>query len=448
MSSAVVIPAPESEDTGLDGVECWSAVERIARSGLFLRAARPRDFLLYVSRRILKEGCSAVHEQEIGVAVFGRAQDYDTGQDNIVRVNASELRKRLSLYYASEGGDDPIVIEIPRGSYNPVFRLRAREEPARNALMAEAPPQPQLRAAPDSARGLRLALAGALACIVSLSVACVALALLYRNVQRPLHAWEEHPAMTAFWQPFLAHREGTDVILPDTSLSLIQDITHRPIDLPSYLSRGFLNDGTEFGMSADRRADLGMIAARHYCNPGDFQVAQRIMSLGSPLNENAIRLRFARELTPEAVKINNMILVGGHRSNPWVDLFADRLNFWSEYDIELKQTVICNRAPRSGEQAIYGLSPDASPSGGYCVVAFLPNPGDSANTLIIAGTNSEATNAAGEFFTTERPLAQLRTLLQGDSFPYFEVLLRTKRLDGTPLGAEIVAYRSYPRRRQ
>jgi len=58
-------------------------IERVAASEHFSRTARLRDFLLYVGKQSLKEGCPEIHEQEIGAKVFGRSESYDTSQDNM-----------------------------------------------------------------------------------------------------------------------------------------------------------------------------------------------------------------------------------------------------------------------------------------------------------------------------------------------------------------------------
>src|ERR1035441_5119845 len=112
--------APDSET-------CWALLERVAASTPLRRAARLRELLLYVGRRSLKEGCDELHESEIGSAVFERPADYDTSADTIVRVNATELRKRIENYFESEGTHETLVMEIPRGSYLPVFRYQAAE---------------------------------------------------------------------------------------------------------------------------------------------------------------------------------------------------------------------------------------------------------------------------------------------------------------------------------
>src|SRR5205085_6332730 len=105
-------------------------VQRILSSQCFEKSARMRDFLAYVCDRALNESHAEIHEQDIGCAVFSRAPDYDTNQDNIVRVNASQLRKRLETYFASEGEAEPLVLELPKGHYTPLFRVRTEQRPS------------------------------------------------------------------------------------------------------------------------------------------------------------------------------------------------------------------------------------------------------------------------------------------------------------------------------
>src|SRR6516225_9553340 len=102
-------------------------VERLAASTYFNKSARLRDLLVYLTERVLEDEAVEIHEQEVGFRVFGRARDYDTAADNIVRVHASMLRKRLDQYFVAEGATEPTVIEIPRGNYAPVFRERPKD---------------------------------------------------------------------------------------------------------------------------------------------------------------------------------------------------------------------------------------------------------------------------------------------------------------------------------
>ena len=65
-------------------------------------------------------------ERTIGIEVFGRSTSYDPSDDATVRVKAGEVRKRLGLYYSSQGAQNPLRIELPSGTYVPEFRRRRR----------------------------------------------------------------------------------------------------------------------------------------------------------------------------------------------------------------------------------------------------------------------------------------------------------------------------------
>ncbi|MGB6744356.1 MAG: tetratricopeptide repeat protein, partial [Terracidiphilus sp.] len=72
-----------------------------------------------------------LRERMIGAEMFGRPVSYDTGSDSVVRVRASEVRKKLAQYYSETKEDrDEVRIELPSGSYVPRFHFEPQQEPA------------------------------------------------------------------------------------------------------------------------------------------------------------------------------------------------------------------------------------------------------------------------------------------------------------------------------
>jgi hypothetical protein len=104
-------------------------------------------------------------------------------------------------------------------------------------------------------------------------------------------------------------------------------------------------------------------------------------------------------------------------------------------------SVVTIDKPTGNEQAQYAISSDPGRKTAYCVIVFLPNPTNTGNTLILAGTDSQATEAGGDFLTSEENLERLQVLLHQKAFPYFQILLRISSSNGTPLGSEIISYR-------
>ena len=431
------LPAPTTD-------ECWQVIERVAESPNLKRAFRLKEFLFYVGRRSIKENSSDIHEQEIGRMVFGRKDSYDTSQDNIVRVSATELRKRVDAYFAAEGEQEPLIFEIPRGSYTPVFRHRVKEpepvvqpEPAAAAVPIAAPVEVS---PPERSRSGAIAL-GILA-LLCLGLAITGLAL-WRENQRLLkstHAWKGEPALSLFWPQFFNGGRQTDIVLGDTSFSFAQELLRHNYSLTEYLNRTYMQALANSPGGSDERF-LGSFASGNSGSLGDFRVAQRIESLD--YGSMRVLLGYAGDYSAASLTRNNVILVGSQKSNPWVELFADQRNFRIVYDAAAGHTFVQNAHPRGTEQSAYAFAKQEHATLGYGVVAYLPTPDHNGKALIVEGTDSQATNVAGDFITSEESLSSLFKSIPAGKIPYFEVLLRTKRVSGTPLRAEIVAYRTY-----
>ena len=101
--------------------EAREEVARLLASAIFGRAPKLSRFLRYISEQALAGKGDALKEYIVGVEVFERGEAFDPRIDTIVRVQARNLRNRLQEYYRDEGAGSPIRMEIPKGSYQPVF---------------------------------------------------------------------------------------------------------------------------------------------------------------------------------------------------------------------------------------------------------------------------------------------------------------------------------------
>jgi hypothetical protein len=97
-------------------------LERILEHSAFRNSKRCPALLRYIVEHTIGGDGSSIKERTLGIEVFGRAHDYDTNADPIVRATATEIRKRLAQYYREPGRDSDIVIDVPAGSYVPEFR--------------------------------------------------------------------------------------------------------------------------------------------------------------------------------------------------------------------------------------------------------------------------------------------------------------------------------------
>ena len=190
-------PDPKVASRPITPDACWKVLEGAAASDHLKRATRLKEFLYYVGKKSIKEGFSDIHEQEIGQAVFGRKDSYDTSQDNIVRVSATELRRRVDAYFAEEGKGEPLVFEIPRGSYTPIFRWRAEMPLANTGKAFEAGSATGLPAAHKPSWRTQLPLLIVSAAAIVLAVACVTLWRENRSLHKMVYTWDGQPALAA-----------------------------------------------------------------------------------------------------------------------------------------------------------------------------------------------------------------------------------------------------------
>jgi hypothetical protein len=419
----------------------FELLARLLVSAQLKRSTRLCDFLRYIWQRSLQEDCSQIHEQEIGTQVFGRADGYDTSADNIVRVSATDLRKRIKNYFEQDGAQEPIIVEIPRGSYKIAFHQRPSLPDI--ALVAEDEKKTPVHEGNNTevhGKWMPWFVCGLL--LLVLAICCAYLWVQNQTLRRSLYAWQTMPAMRLFWSEIFAARPETDVVLADPTLALIEDITHEQIPLNTYLSNNYPNYLHDSTLSLERQKDLEMVTSRGFGSFGDFHVAQRLVALDPTAKK--IVLFSARDYRAEKLKDDNVILIGSKKSNPWVDLFEGNMNFTLAYDSNRAITEVINRVPMAGEQAVYIPPTGAEPVNGYAIIAYLPNPEQKGKVILIEGTVSEATAAAGDFLTSEERLSSLQELFHVKRLPYFEILLKTTHVNGTPLNASIIAYRVSP----
>jgi hypothetical protein len=433
--------------------ERWELIERILNSRELKRSARLRELLSFLGKQVIHQGVTSLHEQEIGEAVFGRSNDYDTSLDNIVRVNATELRKRISQYYEGDGAGETLLVEIPRGAYVPVFSRRMlnppevqKSIPAAEDTSASSEPSAPAEAEPQAAPPQKHAHRFAWIAALSITLLAIGTAVLFwrQNValRAQMYPWQADPAMRAFWSSFFESDGEVDIVTADTSLALAEDILKRPVSLDDYLDFKYKDLSALPGLTAETRATLETILSRNLGSVGDFRVAAEIMALNG--RAESMRLANARAFTPENVKSNNVILIGGPVSNPWTALYLDRLDFYEVYDTVRHRPSFINRSPASGEQAVWELPNE--PNRGMSIVAFVPNLSSHRYTLLIAGTDSQATLAGGEWLISGEGLTWIsRKSVATGAFPYFEALLASSKLVGTPLRTEVIAYRIHPR---
>ena len=131
-------PAQEfpRQEIGFEAAAVRQQLDRLLIDPLFCNSKRYPVLLAYVVEETLLGNAAQLKERSIGVEVFGRSPSYDANADPVVRITAGEVRKRLTQYYYNPLHTGELVIELPLGSYIPLFQGPARPTEAELSLPA------------------------------------------------------------------------------------------------------------------------------------------------------------------------------------------------------------------------------------------------------------------------------------------------------------------------
>lgn len=421
----------------------WQLAQRVAESAYFRKGTKLRAFLLYVCENAVLGRLDNLTAQMIGTRVFGRSAEYNLSEDNIVRVEARELRKRLEAYFSAEGRHETMVIEIPKGSYVPVFK--AREQIAA-ALVDGSVPAPILHSDKMSL-GLRwLVSALALALTVSVGTTLWFAAAnrrlsqqyasdedlsMYGDLLGSLGAIPNREPRLALSNPKVCVFFGLATNTP--TLEPPGDVIPAPKELKTTFAFALKNSdrGLPFYfLQLNRNGFTGIGEA-----VAVFQVGRLMQSLHRP-----VRLTQTRFLNWDQVQKQDLILLGGPASNDWTYQNDSNSNFaWAGGLIE-------NLKPLPGEEKRYRS--ETKPGGtavDYGVVKLLTSP-YGYKTLLIGGATSAGTAGVAEFFSTADKMRavyqRMRAAAPGKAFPSdWEVLIKVAVHDGLPMGTSAVAFR-------
>jgi hypothetical protein len=408
-------------------------IERIASSRYVNRSARLRDLLLYLTARVLEEDAFDIHEQEVGHKVFGRPANYDTSSDNIVRVHASMLRKRLEQYFLEEGAHESIIIEIPKGNYAPVFR--EREDPG---LVGTAIAIPEPAPLPASGTDRRLWVLG----VAAILFACSTAFLVMRG--SPGIAAEEasRPNVTLFWSQVFHTNRPTDIVLDDAAIALYQELTGRTLSLSDYYDRSYLRKLPESasGSGSLDAQTVSSVALRRQSSFADISFVWKLLQIPGA-SRRPSTLRFARDYSFRDLKANDAVLIGNSRSNPWVEPFEPKMGVRWTFD----KTAAVYDPVDTWTGKSYQAHGTGDPRESFFSVALLPNLGGTGNVLIISGTGGSAINAGADFLADEAAMTRLRRQLPATAdrpFPHFEALIKVKGRSSVPRDATILLCRT------
>jgi hypothetical protein len=434
--------SPQLTATTLADDPRWQLARRIVASKSFAKSSFLISFLLYVCERELLGKAHEISEHQIGVQALGRPVTYNPGEDNIVRNYARLLRKRLEEYFKTEGQDEILRVDIPRGHYVPVFYSR---EPAQALRLSSLPPFRTSATVPVDETALdaqpkpfsfRLPFKRSVSIVLVLSMLTIVGAATYFAVR---HFKKKPTSLSvALWSQVFNPDRETLIVPADSGFGILQNLTRNSMNLSDYVNGKYLPKINSV-RGLDNR-NLNDLSTQRYTSIVDLNIAVSFSRLPVP---GRFAIRYARDLRMDDLKHSNAILIGSQHSNPWAELFQDNMNFVLQYQPAVDDSLILNKRPLPGENTIYKNMWAEDSHRTYAVLAFIPSLDGLGHVILLEGLNMAGTQAAGDFLLTDQtidPILQKARLPDG-TFRSFELLLETSSIGADSPKARVIAER-------
>lgn len=425
-------------------------LKEIVEGAAFRGSQRSAQFLTYVVEQAIAGQWNALKERTIGIELFGRSPTYDTGEDAIVRVTASDVRRRLLQHYGRYGTASEFRVSLPAGHYIPEIVREPRSVAADAPVQTIAAlPDPSHAEAHAEAKIATLTVAAEAAhpgsrwwwflCFVFLLCAAnlIAWLVVIRQQSQPYAKMED----VLPWAAMVHSTRTTMLVTSDPNIAEIQGLTGEPTSASDYANQVYIpakNSLSPENLTFARDILRGDKAANV-----DVAIVAKIAGFAQETGSRLI-VRGARSLRLDELDTeNNFIFIGSPLSDPWTTLFNDQLDFRFVYNRSTHGEFIENVHPRAGEAAAYIPTAKGLATGdSFATVSFVGNPNHSGQILLLAGLNAEGTRASGELVAdlANLPKALDRCGIRSAAkVQHFQLLLRLSTMAGSPRHWDVVA---------
>jgi len=433
------------DDSAIPQNEILEQMERILASRHLRSAKSLERFLRHVVQKKLSGGENFLKEYSIGLEVFQRGASFDPRSDAVVRVQATLLRKKLANYYAEEGVNDSIVVELPKGHYVPGFRVRKPSLVAKEASVSA--PDPQTRPKPNRwTHVLRVA--------VTFLVGLLA-AFAFQHWQGKT-TWAGHSATQ------LRHSERAASLRKSLGVTLWE----------KFLEPGALNIlayGTPqfFSSNGIYFRDVRMNSTEEVQQQGKLRSLQKVMheslqpsDIYTGVGETngvylvsqffwgmSSRLKVSRtqRVVWQDLKDSNLIFLSSMR----FQTLAKELPYPSDFVINPGiEGHVMNLRPLPGEKSEYRREVSPGMENAFSVITLWPGKLPNRRVMVLSGNTTWGTQAAAEYVTEAEHLRRLNTHLDECNrqhkrrrhAPFFQILIAAEVRDSQPLAVSYITH--------
>lgn len=426
---------PAGQKSGTDLLEYTPVTEaarireqlnRLLVHPLFSNSKRYPALLAYAVEQSLLGHAAELKERSIGVEVFGKAPTYDTNADPVVRITAGEVRKRLTQYYYDVAHRGEMVIELPTGSYVPLFREPERPpEPAPVDHAAEAAATESAPVPPGPGRLWRMRwMLGSAAGSMILVAALVGVIAGWR-----LHSDPPPPPpsnIELFWNPVTESANPTTFCLGEPAKNL--DV-------------GSINSfDTPISSTKPEPLYFRLHYSGHLALADVITLTRTVAALAS--RHKAFRVLPASEATFAQLREGPVVLIGAF-DNIWTLRVTQKLRFGFESKDGVALLVDRNSPSKTTWATAWDL-PYQKLSRDYAIVARIHDQTTGQPVIIAAGISEEGTEAAGEILYNPEYLDTLIARAPRDwADKNLEAVIETQVIEGHPGPPNILAVQTW-----
>lgn len=369
-------------------------IQRILQSKTFRTSEVHRNLLQYLSEKSLAGEADSLKEYTVGLDVFAKPESYDPRQESTVRMHVARLRQKLAEYYRTEGLEDPIIVDLPKGGFRVTF------EPRASAAAAAAPAeigsvQETTPAARPSRYWLEVVLASAL--LVAIGTAVYFGAKVWKMQSASSTASDVTPELRELWEPIINSKRPLIVAVstaaPDQSAT-----------------------GPAGGM---------------------FRLGEFLRSMGT-----RAQVLESNQIEAPEVAMGNVVFVGRMVENRQIQAMSQGR------PLVLDAQGIHNAQPLAGEPTLFADRPPKDPSDteeSYALVSRVPGLYRDGEVLYLTGNRVASITGGVQAFTDPAFASTLVSKMKdasGNLPRYYQVVLKVRSMDDMPIDVEYVMHRA------
>jgi hypothetical protein len=371
-------------------------IQRILQSKTFRTSEVHRNLLQYLAEKSLAGEADSLKEYTVGLDVFAKPESYDPRQESTVRMHVARLRQKLAEYYRTEGVEDPIIVDLPKGGFRVTFEPRVAAATAIAATDPEASAETKAPARP-SRYWLEVVLVSAL--LVAVGAAVYFGAKVWKMESAPTAAADVTPELRELWEPIINSKRPLIVAVSTTQ-----------------------PDQSATGPAG-----------------GMFRLGEFLRSMGT-----RAQVLESNQIEAPEIAMGNVVFVGRMVENRQIQAMSEGR------PLVLDAQGIHNTQPQAGEPTLFADRKPKDPSDteeSYALISRVPGLYRDGEVLYLTGNRVASITGGVQAFTDPAFASTLVSKLKdaaGNLPRYYQVVLKVRSMDDMPIDVAYMMHRALP----